>query len=312
VLYWKAIGMLPLSLLLMGSKIVITVPAGGSVESSSGLFACSAGEVCTIDIDERYFGESFTAIPDQGNRFAGWEDRTGAICAGSYNAECSELDAEEFPGSPSSHGHFSSGATMTMRPTFVSHEPAAGEQDPGFTISSRHATRYYEISGDSSDELWRQLRGNANPLAVVAEAGRKPFGEAKLSYSYSYQSGYANNAAACRVSSAELEFNFETVLPQLKNLDEKPDHLRNQWLKFQSVVIDHEADHQKIYRRLVKQLPQALASIDNVPCHELDERVSVAVSKTVSAMRQASSDYDSMGSQDAYTNPFPQHVGMRD
>jgi predicted secreted Zn-dependent protease len=310
--YWKAIGAVPLSLLLMGSKVVITVPAGGSVESSSGLFACAAGETCTIDVDSRYFGDTFRAIPHQGYHFSGWEERTGATCSGSRNPVCSELDSEEFPGASAFPGHFSSGETMTMRPTFASYQNAQGEPAPRFSINSRHVTRFYDISGNTSDELWRQLGGNANPLPVASEVGRKPFGEANLAYNYSYQPGYADNGSNCRVMSAEIQFRFETVLPQLKNLEQKPDRLRTQWLEFQSVVIGHEADHQKIYRRLVTQLPEALASIDNVPCGQLDQRVSLAVSQAVESMNRASMDYDSLSSHDGDVNPFLQRVGMRD
>lgn len=311
MLYWKAIGVLPLSLLLMGSKLVITVPPGGSVESSSGLIACSAGEVCTVEVDGQHLEESFRAIPYQGNHFAAWEDSRNAICAGSRNPECSDLDSGEFSGYSSTAAQLNSDAVMTMRPTFISYEATQPESAIRFAINSRHRTRYYEIKGDTSDELWQQLSSDANPLRLVAAVGRKPLGEANLTYNYSYQPGYATNSGNCQVASAEIKFNFETILPRLANLEEKPDHLRNQWLEFQSIIIGHEADHQKIYRRLVKQLPEALASVNDVPCNKLDAQVNLAVSRAVNNMKQASAAYDALGGHEGTVNPFLQRVGMR-
>jgi len=197
VLCWKAIGVMALSFLLMGSKTVITIPEGDSVASSSV-----------------------------------------------------------------------------------------------FNIKSTHLSNYYEISGDTSRELWRQLRGDANPLSVDPEVGKKPFGDASVSYSYRYQPGYAADLTNCRVISGEIQFKFETNLPQLVDLEGKSDRFRKQWLHFQAVIVDHESGHHKIYRRLVKQLPLALKSVGKVPCSELDDRIKVAVSRVVNTMRQASADYD--------------------
>ena len=71
---------------------------GGAVVSSSGLFACDAGETCTIDINEHHFAETFTAVADAGYTFNRWETGTGAICSGSLNTQCDELDNDSFGG----------------------------------------------------------------------------------------------------------------------------------------------------------------------------------------------------------------------
>jgi predicted secreted Zn-dependent protease len=94
------------------------------------------------------------------------------------------------------------------------------------------------------------------------------------------------------VLSGEIQLKFETVLPQLADFEGKSDRLRRQWLQFQAVIIDHEAGHHKIYRQLVRQLPQALESVGRVPCSELDDTIKVAVSRVVDTMRQASAEYD--------------------
>jgi len=197
VLCWKAIGAMALSFLLMGSKIVVTVPEGDSVALSSV-----------------------------------------------------------------------------------------------FNIKATHLTKYYEITGDTSEQLWRQLRSDANPLSIDPAAGERPFGDASVAYSYTYQPEYDGDLRNCRVRCGEIHFKFETVLPQLADFEGKSDRLRRQWLQFQAVIIEHEAGHHKIYLQLVKQIPEALDGVGVVPCSELDDRIKVAVSRVVNTMRQASAEYD--------------------
>ena len=309
--YWKAIGALPLSLLLMGSKIIITVPAGGTVVSSSGLFACSAGQVCTIDVSDPYFGDTFTAAPKPGNAFSHWENSAGSICSGS-NPECADAGSNEFSGYSQGEGVFASGATMTMRPAFVSGGSDRAVEESRFTVSSRQLARFYRISGDSLDELWKQLDGPANPLPVRGQAGRKPFAHSDLSYHYSYQPGYGASASQCRVESANISFEFATTLPGLNNLEEKPDRIRTQWLAFQGVLIDHEASHQKIYRQLVDDIPRALDGLGSVPCNELDNRVRVAVNTAVNSAKKASADIDLHEGDNYAASAFQSQYGMLD
>jgi len=98
--------------------------------------------------------------------------------------------------------------------------------------------------------------------------------------------------ANCRVRSADINFEFETVLPKLKDLEEKTNRFQNQWKEFQSHIIDHEAGHIAIYRRLVKQIPQAMRRIRNVRCEALDQTVQASVDSIVKKVKQANSRYD--------------------
>ena len=179
-----------------------------------------------------------------------------------------------------------------MNPAFAPRGVVPASQGPRFTVNSSHLTHYYDIEGDTTDELRDQLDGDANPLPGQAAAGRKPVGQANFSYRYDYSPEYGANLARCRIASATLRFRFETVLPRLRGLGHKPGHLRKAWLPFQREVIEHEAGHHAIYRLMAKRLPRALTAVGEVPCDELDQRVGQAVGRIEREMHQASSDYD--------------------
>ncbi|MEM6581081.1 MAG: imelysin family protein [Pseudomonadota bacterium] len=67
------------SLFLVGCKVVVKVPDGGSVTSASGDFDCASGEECSIDVTNFDFEETFTAVPEEGFEFIGWS--TTGFCA---------------------------------------------------------------------------------------------------------------------------------------------------------------------------------------------------------------------------------------
>lgn len=291
----KAAAILGASILLMGSKVIIHVPQGGSVVSSSGLFACSAGEVCTIEINERHFAETFTAVPDSGHTFTGWGDTPGALCRGSRNPYCAELDTDS-----SFSRQRRSGEVIVMKPSFAGSEYRPAQPGPRFSISSYQATRYYQVSGISQQQVWAQLQGNANPLAVARETDAKPLGRAEFHYQYDYLSAYGSSPSNCKVGSAELAFRFETILPQVAFQEEASGRLQNRWQPLQELIVEHEAGHHAIYRQLVTRLPQVLTDIGEVPCNELQDRVSVAVAAAVGEIKQASADFDAYHSTEAH------------
>ena len=299
MLVWARIAAaLGFSALLMGSKIIIHVPPGGSVVSSSGLFACAGGEVCTIDIDKRYFAETFSAEAEPGFEFEGWDDR-GNPCGGSRDPDCSELDEVSFAGIDGQRQQLQRGSTLTLRPAFAATDYASVQIASRIDVRSFHSTRYYQVSGGAGRN-WAQLHGAANPLAVDRNAGVKPLGHASFQYQYNYRSAFAENAAHCRVESGKLQLRFETVLPRLAVKQQTSELLRNRWQPLQELITEHEAGHHAIYRQLVTQLPRVMSGLGAVPCPELDEQVRLAVEEAVATVRQASADYDSHGGGDAY------------
>lgn len=292
LLWARVAGVLGVSALLMGSKIIIYVPAGGSVVSSSGLFACAAGEVCTIDIDERYFSETFTAEAEPGYEFSGWGNRADAVCRDSRDPYCRALDDGPFADREVMQSQLRSAGTLTMHPSFAATGRAVPASGSRFEVRSFHRTRYYPVSGDSQAELWAQLHGAANPLEPDREAGVKPLGLASFRYEYDYVSAFGENTSSCRVDSGTLKLHFETVLPQLAAGQRASDELQSRWQPLQEHITEHEAGHHAIYRQLVTQVPQVMSGLGAVPCQQLDQAVHMAVEETVAAIRRASANYD--------------------
>lgn len=293
MLIWgRTAAVLGLSVLLMGSKLIIHMPEGGSVVSSSGLFACDAGETCTIDIDEHNFAETFTAVPEAGYAFSQWENKAGAVCRGSYSPYCEELDNGPLSDIDNSTTAARRGSKLSLTPSFRSSGYTQGESGPRFTVNSHQSTRYYPVRGNTREEVWSQLTGAANPLAVDRDAGIKPLGHASFKYEYDYQSEYADGSSHCRVESANFEFRFETVLPRLATNGAVREELASRWSSLQNLITEHEAGHHAIYRQLVTRLPQALEEIGTTSCTELAQRVSLAVAEAVEHVKQASADYD--------------------
>jgi len=296
----RTAAVLGLSVLLMGSKLVIRVPEGGMVISSSGLVACAAGETCTVDLAQGRFAETFTAVAAAGYAFTGWAGGAAAVCGGTLKADCTELDSGPFSDFQTDTPARTSGAGLTLLPAFEARGSAAAESKPRFSVDSFYTTRYYPVSGSTQEELWAQLHGAANPLAIDPKAGTRPLGEASFEYKYDYQGGYAGDASSCRVESARLEFRFETTLPELSVQAEPGAQLHQRWQALQDQITEHEAGHHAIYRQLVTQLPQAMTDVGAVPCHELDQRVRVAVNNAAQLIRQASAEYDEHHSGGAF------------
>jgi predicted secreted Zn-dependent protease len=300
LLWVRAVAVLGTSLLLMGSKLIIHVPQGGAVVSSSGLFACDAGESCTIDINEHHFAETFTAVPAAGYAFNHWQNGTAAICGGSNSMQCDELGADPFGGFDTSATTQRNGGVLKLSPAFTGSAYRDNEPAPEFAVSSYQSTRYYAVHGSTRNEIWAQLTGSANPLPVDRNAGLKPLGHASFKYKYDYQSEYAGNSSSCRVQSGNFDFRFETVLPRLAVNDSVRNELDARWSSLQDRVTEHEAGHHAIYRQLVTRLPEALQRIGIAPCSELEHRVSQAVTQAVDEIRRASAEYDEYHSDESY------------
>jgi len=301
MLVWlKAIAVLGASLLLMGSKLVIHMPDGGTVISSSGLFACSAGATCVIDIDQDHFAETFTAVAQPGYAFSHWGSRPEAICADSTFAQCDELDADSFAGDYAGSTARGKGAVFSLSPVFTGSGDSRGLSSSVFSVNSRQSTRYYAVPGNSRGEIWSALTGAANPLPVDQKAGIKPLGHASFKYKYDYQSEYAGDSSSCRVRDASFSFEFETVLPRLAADDSLSSELLSRWAKLQAQVSEHEAGHHAIYRQLVARLPEALRNVGVAPCAELEHRTRQAVTRAVEDIRRASADYDEFHAEHSY------------
>jgi predicted secreted Zn-dependent protease len=275
---------------LMGNKIVIEVPAGGAVVSSSGLVSCAAQETCTVDTSANPFTETLTAVAEPGYAFAGWEEGADALCAGSTSEDCTELADEAFSQFlPSANDE-----TFAVRPTFTAldgEEPAVA---PRFSVRSLHRTRFYEVRGETQEEIWDALHSAANPLNKNGgkHGGKNAVGYANMEVRYHYQAEYVEGGSDCRVASGELDFEFETTLPKLASSTERSEHFDQRWQIFHNDIVEHEAGHIALYRQLVTQLPEVMRRVPSVPCSELAEHVRSAVARSVDAITQANEEYD--------------------
>lgn len=83
----KALIIALFSFVLAGCIIEINVPANGYVVTDSETYFCDEGETCQITVDDETFDEVFTAIPNEGYVFAGWEIGERRFCGGS-TASC--------------------------------------------------------------------------------------------------------------------------------------------------------------------------------------------------------------------------------
>ncbi len=75
--------LVPLMLSLIGCRITQVVGEGGSVVSRTGLHDCGEGQTCSFDVEEgTKFSDTFTAVPNEGQRFIGWDDGLCGFSAG--------------------------------------------------------------------------------------------------------------------------------------------------------------------------------------------------------------------------------------
>lgn len=77
------------SLALGACKVQIDVPVvGGSISTLSGSYSCASGQVCTIDINDLFFDETFVAQPAAGFEFVGWNMKERGLCGGLVANTC--------------------------------------------------------------------------------------------------------------------------------------------------------------------------------------------------------------------------------
>ncbi len=84
--------MLAMFLTLTGCKLWVVVLEGGEVQSAAS-GTCPPGTVCSHDINDTAYDETFTAVPAAYYEFVKWRDGRGFLCGGSTNPECNVSSA---------------------------------------------------------------------------------------------------------------------------------------------------------------------------------------------------------------------------
>jgi hypothetical protein len=105
------------ALILAGCRIDLAVPENGAVTTDSGNYACSAGQSCSIEVEDTAFVETFTAVPATDQLFAGWEKGEGKLCGGSL--ESCTLDTSHFAEYPGLMALLASDEVFYLTPKFL-------------------------------------------------------------------------------------------------------------------------------------------------------------------------------------------------
>ncbi|MFV8818599.1 hypothetical protein [Haliea sp. E17] len=103
--------------LLPACRLVVEVPAGGSVVSQSGAYQCGPGSTCTLEVVDQNFSEVFAARPAGNNAFLGWAAGAGALCA-NRQGNCA-LSTRGFADNASLLAILESGRSFYLRPVFL-------------------------------------------------------------------------------------------------------------------------------------------------------------------------------------------------
>ena len=245
------------------------MPAGGSVVSSTGLYACAAVETCELVVDHPYFKESFTAEPAEGYRFSHWQDTDRGFCRSSVAPVCDEIDTGLFLAHRQLIDWLAVDITYYLTPVFIAESSQAPANDPLWHINSNHHAIHYEVDGSTPEEILEALNGDANPQHISPASGSKPIATARPRSLWNYSVKSDASGELCEVAAGIIDVTYTTTVPQLLNPADKPAELQSGWAAFQNDVFQHEAGHQKVNRFFHQQLPALFAAVGEVRCEEL-------------------------------------------
>lgn len=104
-------------LILVGCKVRIPVPEGGKVEAKSGSYRCNGGQMCTIEVVDLFFDETFQALPADGYYFSHWEKGNRRLCGG--RRQPCRLVTAGFEGNDALMAILESDKTFVLKPLFL-------------------------------------------------------------------------------------------------------------------------------------------------------------------------------------------------
>ena len=102
---------------LSGCFLEITVGEGGEVQSASGLSDCAENSLCSIEVLDTTYRETFVAVPKSGYRFVGWDDGEDHQCKGSFRTICT-VDNTGFAGNTQAEAVIASNKKYFLKPIF--------------------------------------------------------------------------------------------------------------------------------------------------------------------------------------------------
>ena len=106
-----------LSALLSGCKLVVVMVQGGEVQSI-GSGTCLEGTVCTHNIINTSYAETYTAVPNNGWHFVKWNTGDEFLCADSTNPVC-VINNTSLAGNPGAEAVVATNKPFYIMPVFA-------------------------------------------------------------------------------------------------------------------------------------------------------------------------------------------------
>jgi predicted secreted Zn-dependent protease len=290
---------------LAGCKIQLDQTEGGGVVSSSGLFNCTSRETCTLHIEDEYFQDSFTAMPDDGYVFVGYSEEKGELCRGRLDPICSDIDTRALQAFPDLIEYISGDVAFKLAPQF---ERLAGAAQDELSSANPIETEYrlinYEVDGNTIEKIRDAKAGSANPLDYRDYFGRKPDGMTRWRVNYSWS--WRNDGVSCYVTALSFKIELTTTLPVLKDLSQKSEHIVDKWIAYRQGLLEHEVGHTLLAREHLLEIPDTLlgqTGVSEADCAMLTDNVNFAFSERMESLSEASADYDEETNYGRYTIP---------
>lgn len=154
-------------------------------------------------------------------------------------------------------------------------------------IQVNTSEKFYEVDGDSADELREQLNLNG----YVTDTGERF--DANTNWEYRWHYYYNDSGTECAIESASLTVNIEYYLPRWNHNANDPNELVTRWENYMTALLAHEYHHGKIAIDAAEDVYQAIL---NTPaqstCSELEEAANAAANLVVEEVRDAQEAYD--------------------
>ena len=278
--------------LLQGCNLKIVAPLSGSVVSDSGMYICQPGEKCTITTSRGLLSEVFRPIPEQGYFFQYWLAGDDNICAEEIEA-CNTLSNSGIAIDQNFISLVLSGeASFRLQPKFKLQN---GSNAPINAIRAdvdvNYETVEYPVDGATYDEAIAQVQGEANPLPIKPETGRRSASEASSNISYDFFS-VAFSETTCVVYTAEIEAQYKSVLPfatRFKSMTEA-DQLR--WDRAVDTWNSRIVARHAIARKGVSDVRYAIEKSGILDCENLDKQVAGTIQEILDQLEADLANFD--------------------
>lgn len=129
------------------------------------------------------------------------------------------------------------------------------------------AVLYYEIGGDTPEELHRQL-DTARP--DLGDERWDAYTRWKARWTFARE----QQGDRCRVSGARVELNLTFILPRWVPRTQPTEELEGRWRRFMAALVAHEEGHARVGLACAEELAGALARVPETgDCPSLDAYV---------------------------------------